>query len=48
MATKQHKTYCDPCGATTNHVTSYGSSDRGKGISMVASVRCTEHSDLSS
>lgn len=42
MATKQHKTFCAPCGATTNHVTSYGSRHGG----IVASVRCAEHSDL--
>lgn len=46
MATKQHKTFCAPCGATTNHVTSYGSPDGESGTSMVAGVRCAEHSEL--
>jgi hypothetical protein len=45
MATKQHKTFCDPCGVTTNHVTSYGSSDGG---TSVISVRCAEHSEMPS
>lgn len=45
MATKQHKTFCAPCGATTNHVTSYGSPEGCSGISVI-SVRCAEHSDL--
>jgi hypothetical protein len=46
MATKQHKTFCAPCGATTNHVTSYGSSDDSSGTPVI-SVRCAEHSELS-
>lgn len=45
MATKQHKTFCAPCGATTNHVTSYGSPDGGSGTSVI-SVSCAEHSNL--
>jgi hypothetical protein len=45
MATKQHKTYCDPCGVATNHVTSYGSPEDGNGTSVI-SVKCAEHSDV--
>ena len=41
MGTKQHKRFCEICNAITNHVTSY-SDDAGR---LVASVRCSDHSD---
>lgn len=47
MATKQHKTFCAPCGVATNHVTSYGASDGDSGTSVIG-VRCAEHSELPS
>ena len=43
MGTKQHKTLCASCGKTTNHVTRYQKDDGGG--SLIATVRCTEHTD---
>ena len=41
MGTKQHKRFCEICNAITNHVTSYNDD----GDRLVASVRCSDHSD---
>ena len=43
MGTKQHKTFCPSCGKTTNHVTRYQKVDGAN--SLIATVRCAEHSD---
>jgi len=43
MGTKQHKTFCLSCGKTTNHVTRYQKVDGAN--SLIATVRCAEHSD---
>ena len=43
MGTKQHKDFCAACAKTTNHVTLYEKT--ADGDSLVATVRCAEHSD---
>jgi hypothetical protein len=43
MGTKQQNTFCAACGKTTNHVTRYQKDDAGG--SLIATVRCTEHTD---
>jgi ribosomal protein L44E len=43
MGTKQHKTFCPRCGKTTNHMTQYQKDDDGG--SLIATVRCAEHSE---
>jgi hypothetical protein len=42
VATKQQNHFCEKCNTTTNHVTSYSQI----GNSLVATVSCTEHSEL--
>ncbi|MFF2316477.1 hypothetical protein ACFVTE_09430 [Arthrobacter sp. NPDC058097] len=42
MGTKQHRHFCEECKEITNHVTSY----RTDGSSLVATVSCSEHSDV--
>lgn len=42
MGIKQQKHFCEKCNTTTNHVTSY--SQEGSGL--VAKVKCSEHTEL--
>jgi hypothetical protein len=44
MGTKQHSTFCQSCGKTTNHITLYQKDDDGG--PLIATVQCFEHQEM--